>query len=283
MAFIYVTPPPGATGNEAALNGSATVIGPEYERENTRPAAVLTALLILLVHPQYIPPPGMTNVFCALLLGGLLLSSCGSRSSVTTDVNQAALAAHRTVAILPFEVSLKRLRGADIRLQHPPTPAEWRQEKQRERREMAYDLQTQLREALRQQNHDEYTVQFQPVSETNRRLRAAGISYDSLFAQPVPALRRALGVDAVLWGRAVLYQPLPNGVAVAARLLGSAPLLGNGPLNGNDTRADLTIHDGRTGALVWRLAYRRSGAVLPPAELARALVKSSVKTFPYCR
>ena len=229
----------------------------------------------------------MTNFSYALLLGGLLLSGCGNRSSVTTNVDQPALAAHRTVAILPFAVSLDQLRGADIKLAKPdapgPTPAEWRQKKQQRRQDMAYDLQTQLREALRQQNHDAYTVQFQPISETNRRLRAAGITSDNLPDKPVLELRTVLGVDAVLSGQAALYQPLPNGVAVAARLLSDAPLLGHGPLNGNDTRASLTIHDCRTGALVWRLDYQRTGAVLAPAALAQALVKSSAKTFPYFR
>lgn len=230
-----------------------------------------------------------------LLIGSVLLSGCGARTYATRDVNQPVLTAHRTVAILPFEVELDRLRGQDMVYQGtgPVTPEQiaqreqqWLESQRQARKSLAYGLQNRLQDQLRiSVGKGSYTVAFQPVRETNERLRAAGITYDDLFEHSMAEIQQALGVDAVLSGTALLRQPLPNGVAVAASLLNNTPLLLGGPLTGNVTAATLTVHDCRTGDLVWRFTYEQTGsATVPSAEaLVKQMLRPAAKTFPYQR
>ncbi|MBW3130769.1 MULTISPECIES: hypothetical protein [Hymenobacter] len=228
-----------------------------------------------------------------LLLSSLLLSGCGARTYATRDVNQPVLATHRTVAILPFEVELDRLRTQDI-LYHgtsDPTPEQiaqrqqqWTESQRQAREALAYELQRCLHNQVQtMRGQGSRSVAFQPVRETNQRLRAAGITYDNLFEHSMTELQQALGVDAVLSGAATLYQPMPNGVAVAAHLLSNTPLLLGGPLTGNVTTANLTVHDCRSGEMVWRFNYERTGSTTVPTAdaLVKQLLRPAAKTFPY--
>ncbi|UOR05172.1 hypothetical protein MUN82_19820 [Hymenobacter aerilatus] len=228
-----------------------------------------------------------------LLISSVLLGGCSARTYATRDVNQSVLATHRTVAILPFEVELDRLRTQDI-VYHGtgnPTPEQiaqrqqqWTEEQRQARETLAYDLQRSLHNQVQTaKKRGSYPVVFQSVGDTNERLRAAGITYDNLFEHSMTELQQALGVDAVLSGSATLYQPMPNGVAVAAHLLSNTPLLLGGPLTGNVVTANLTVHDCRSGELVWRFNYERTGSTtLPTAEaLVKQLLRPATKTFPY--
>ncbi|WP_226171472.1 hypothetical protein [Hymenobacter lucidus] len=205
-----------------------------------------------------------------LLLG--LLASCSQRVYSTREIVPQALTRHRLVAILPFDVQLARIRLQDIAAAPDP------EKQQEQRRLVAYQLQQELLKQLaeRQAKHP-YSVQFQNVAETNSRLERAGITYDNLNDHSMAELQAALGVDAILSGETSLFQPLPNGLAVALLVLTDT-----GGLAPSEVLTNVTIHDCQSGELVWKFDHQLIGDLSPsPATLARVLVRNSARTFPY--
>lgn len=231
-------------------------------------------------------------VSVALVLVGLLTATgCARQTYTTRTLDAPALGAHRTVAILPFAVELDRLRLRDITYAGR-SPSEdaikqhqdaWTAQQQQDARTLAYALQRNLYEQLQaQQPAGGYTVQFQEVSETNRRLQQAGISYENLLNHDMAELQQALGVDAVLSGQTLLYQPMPNAVNLAARVLLEDNGLLTSQLPSNTATTNLTLHDCRNGQLSWRFDYERAGsASLNPARLSKDLVKAANRSLPY--
>lgn len=210
--------------------------------------------------------------YLPLLLLLSLLAACSQRVYSTREIVPQALTQHRLVAILPFDVQLTRLRLQDIAA--PSNP----EKQQQQRRLVAYQLQQELLKQLteRQTKHP-YSVQFQNVTETNSRLERAGIGYDNLNDHSMAELQAALGVDAILSGETSLFQPLPNGLAVALLVLTDA-----GGLAPSEVLTNVTIHDCRSGELVWKFDHQLIGDLSPsPATLARVLVRNSARTFPY--
>ena len=231
-------------------------------------------------------------LYCLLLSAGLLTATSCTRQAYTTNTMDApALTAHRTVAIMPFEVEQDRLRLRDIRYAGPnPTEEDIKKHQQNwtaaqllERRNLGYQLQQQLQAQLQaQQPGNGYTVQFQNVRETNKRLLAAGITYENLPDHTMQELQQALGVDALLSGQTLLYQPMPNGVNLAARILLNDGVTAGLPSNTATT--NLMLHDCRNGQLTWRFDYERAGsASLNPERLSKDLVKAARHSFPYRR
>lgn len=235
----------------------------------------------------------MPRLVSAALLSLALVagSGCARQTYSTNTLDASALTAHRTVAILPFAVEQDRLRMRDITYAGPNPTEEsikkyqdnWTAKQREEARAMSYELQRLLYEQLQaQQPTSGYTVQFQDVRETNRLLQQAGITYENLLDHDMSALQKALGVDAVLSGQTLLYQPLPNGLNLAARVL----LEGNGVVTSqipsNTATTNLTLHDCRNGQLSWRFDYERAGsASLNPERLSKDLVKAANRSFPY--
>ncbi|WP_019946362.1 hypothetical protein [Hymenobacter aerophilus] len=234
----------------------------------------------------------MTTLLRLTLLAALLLpAACAPRQYAGRTLDAPALAAHRTVAVLPFEVSQDRIRLRDIRYGGTDTTAateqrivgEWTAAQQREAKAVAYQLQQQLLSQLQAQRPAAgYSVQFQPVAETNRRLQQAGIRYETLPQQSMAELQRVLGVDALLSGQTELYQPLPAGLGLAAKVLLNEPVVGPSVIPSSQSTTNLTLHDCRTGQLVWRFDFANSGqAALRPDRLTQRLVKAAAPVFPY--
>lgn len=204
----------------------------------------------------------------------------------------AALASHRTVAVLPFEVTLDglRLRYLPYYMGTDSTAATQQKlsaEQQQEARQVAYQMQQGVADQLlKQQPKHGYRVQFQPVAETNQRLQAAGISYDNLLSQPMSRLRQVLGVDAVLSGQVMLFQAVPKGIGLAVRVLSADPIFPNqnSGLAPSQTTANLALFDCQRDHLVWRYDFARTGPnALKPERLAPRLVKAALPVFPYCQ
>ena len=230
-----------------------------------------------------------------LLLLGSMMALPAAAQVVAYTLVPAALAGHRTVAILPFEVTQDRLRARDIRYGGADTAAATRQRlsqertarQQREIQTTAYRLQALLyAQLLAQAPARGYTVVFQPVSETNQRLLAAGINYQSLPDQTMSDLQRALGVDAILSGQTRLYQPLPKGAEIALRVLSGESIIRlpnqSSVVPRSKATTNFTIHDCATGQLAWRLDQQRAGeAALKPERLAKDLVRAALPAFPY--
>ena len=144
----------------------------------------------------------------------------GAQPAPPTD--GALLAAHHTVAILPFGATVQVMGMHDLTHvtsttktilnqrsgKDGPPPDAAQQQRQME---VAYQMQGLTMQQLQdhQPKHG-YRVQWQPVAETNRRLLAAGIAYAELAGQPLARLQQVLGVDALLTGQVLLYQPIPK-------------------------------------------------------------------------
>ncbi len=236
----------------------------------------------------------MRPFFLFLLVS--LLASCAApgRSTVQT-LNGTALATHRTVAILPFEVEQDRIRLNDIHYMDTDTTLatqkrmeqQWTVRQQQEGRQVAYQLQELLYAQLKAQKPRRgYTVQFQDVRETNRLLQQAGITYENFPDHTLKEVQQALGVDAVLSGQTMLYQPLPHVLGLAARLMVSEPLIGNqqSTIPTSQATTSLLLYDCHANQLAWRLDFERAGnAALKPARLTQDLVRAAVPGFPYCR
>lgn len=152
--------------------------------------------------------------------------------------------------------------------------------------EVAYQMQGLMMQQLQEkQPKHGYRVQWQPVDETNRRLLAAGITYAELAKQPLSHLRQVLGVDALLTGQVLLYQPIPKSMGLALRVLNNEPLLyGPSTVPPSQTEASLALYDCASGRLVWQFDFGRTGPnALPPVRLAPRLVKAALPSLPYCQ
>lgn len=222
--------------------------------------------------------------FLFVLVG--LLTTWGPLAATAQTADAAAtLASHRTVAILPMQVTQPKL--SDMRsLPGDTLTATQRQESSK----VAYQMQELVyAQLLAQRPAKGYSVQLQPVDETNKRLQAAGITYDKLLAQSatLPQLAQVLGVDAVLTGEVLLFQFLPRGMGLAASILLNEPVLPNDPssnLPTSKTGATLLLYDCRSSQLAWNFDFTRTGNnALKPERLAPKLVKAALPVFPYCQ
>ncbi len=206
--------------------------------------------------------------FFSLALAALVLVSCGPKVYKSSAFSEA-LAKHRTVAILPAEVTMQ-LR-----------PNEAKNTTQKQLDDMAmktgYDIQEKMYGwFLRRSDRFNYTVTFQDVSRTNARLKEAGISYADLRTTDRAKLARVLGVDAVIQDRANMEKPMSEGAAVAVGLLVGA--WGNT----NKVQTTINIHDGTSGDLLWKYDYEASGSVgSSSTRLVDELMRNASKRFPY--
>ncbi|MBD2721642.1 hypothetical protein [Hymenobacter armeniacus] len=223
-----------------------------------------------------------------LLSLGLGLLGCARRSFEGQALAPAALAAHRTVAILPFAVQLERLRDvvahAGVWARDSaarPLGSTLENGLLAERRQMGYQLQAALQaEFMRQQAERPATCTFQNPAETNQRLARAGITYENLPTRSMAELRAALGVDAVLAGQTTMHQLLPGGVSIAVFVLSN----GANPMADNTVQTALDIYDTQTGQLVWRFDHELRGKPSTSAvALAKALVRDMKGEVPYLK
>jgi hypothetical protein len=198
----------------------------------------------------------------------LMIAGCGPKIYTAANFS-TALAKHRTVAILPAEVTMQ-LR-----------PNQTKNLTQQQLDDMAmktgYDIQEKMYGwFLRKGNKYHYTVNFQDVSRTNARLKEAGINYGDLKSTDRTKLAKVLGVDAVIQDRANMEKPMSEGAAVAVGLLVGA--WGST----NKVQTTINIHDGASGDLLWKYDYEAQGSVgSSTTNLVDALMRNAAKKFPY--
>ena len=208
----------------------------------------------------------MKNLSFAVLT--LLLFSCGPKIYKSSSFS-TALARHKTVAILPAEVTMQ-LR-----------PNEAKKISQEQLDDLAsktgYDIQEKMYGwFLRKGDKYNYTVKFQDVTKTNALLKQAGISYGDLKTTDRSKIAKVLGVDAVLQDRTTMEKPMSEGAAVAVGLLVGAWEATN------KVQTTINIHDGNSGDLLWKYDYQASGSVgSSSTQLVDALMKNASKKFPY--
>ena len=206
--------------------------------------------------------------FFYLAIISILMIKCTPRTYTSANFS-SALAKHKTVAILPAEVTMKLRPNEAKRV----TPEQIEQMNTK----TAYDIQEKMYGwFLRRSNKFEYTVNFQDVTRTNAKLKEAGISYNDLSTTDRAKLATILGVDAVMQDRLNLEKPMSEGAAIAVGLLVGA--WGNT----NQVNTTINIHDGKSGDLLWKYDYEASGSVGSSTDkLVDALMRNATKKFPY--
>lgn len=208
----------------------------------------------------------MKKIFFACL--SLVLFSCGPKIYKSADFS-SALSKHKTVAILPAQVTMKLRPNEAKRLS-----AEQIDDLSTK---TGYDIQEKMYGwFLRRSDKFSYTVSFQDVTRTNAKLKEAGIAYNDLKSTDRAQLAKILGVDAVMQDRLNMEKPMSEGAAIAVGVLVGAW----GATNKVQTTID--IHDGLSGNLLWKYDYEAAGSVgSSTTRLVDALMKNATKKFPY--
>jgi len=210
----------------------------------------------------------MNQKFVPALLITFLFASCGPKIYKSAEFD-TALGRHRTVAILP----------ADVTTQLRPNQAKKLSEEQIADLSVktGYDIQDKMYSwFLRRSGKFNYTVTFQDVTKTNSLLKQAGIEYKDLATKDRAEIAKILGVDAVLQNRSRMEKPMSEGAAVAVGLLVGA--WGNT----NKVETTINIHDGKSSNLLWKYDYQASGSVgSSTTKLVDALMRNAAKKFPY--
>lgn len=207
------------------------------------------------------------HILSSLFLG-IILGSCGPQIYKSTAFD-SALTKHKTVAILPADVST-RLRPNESKKITPEQLAAMNEKTGFAIQDKMYSW------FLRRSDKFQYTVTFQDVTRTNALLKQAGISYSDLALKERTELSKLLGVDAVLQNRTSLDKPMSEGAAVAVGVIFG--VWGNT----NSAQTTINIHDGQTGGLLWKYDYQASGSIGSSADnLVNALMRNASKKFPY--
>ncbi|MBL7710796.1 MAG: hypothetical protein JNJ86_17125 [Chitinophagaceae bacterium] len=210
----------------------------------------------------------MKKIITLSLLAGFVFASCGPKIYKSSEFD-SALAKHKTVAILPADVTTK-LRPNEAKKITAEQLADINQR-------TGYDIQDKMYSwFLRRAEKYAYTVTFQDVTRTNALLKQAGITYETLASKDRTELAQLLGVDAVLQNRSSMDKPMSEGAAIAVGVIFGA--WGNT----NSVQTTINIHDGKSGNLLWKYDYQASGSVGSSTDrLVNALMRNASKKFPY--
>ncbi len=202
------------------------------------------------------------------LLMGLLFASCGPKIYKSSEFD-TALAKHKTVAILPADVTTE-LRPNQAKKVTAEQIAEMNEKTSYEIQDKMYSW------FLRRSGKFNYTVTFQDVTRTNALLKQAGVNYADLVLKDRAEIAKLLGVDAVLQDKTKMEKPMSDGASAAIGLL--VGVWGNT----NKIYTTINIHDGKTSGLLWKYDYEASGSVgSSSTKLVDALMKNAAKKFPY--
>lgn len=178
-----------------------------------------------------------------------------------------SLVKHKTVAILPFKVTIgyKRL------------PKGFNAEGNRlEELKDGINMQQGMFTYLLRKS-DEYTVGFQDVERTNALLKKAGV-FDKLDETLQDSLSKILGVDAVI-KCSYAYEKTGSEAGAIAKTL----VFGVG---GSTASGDLTmqIYNGSDGSLLWRFYKQMNeGAFSSGNEMMERMMRKVARNFPYLK
>ena len=210
----------------------------------------------------------MKIYFPQLVLIAFVFASCGPKIYKSSAFD-AALTKHKTVAILPADVST-RLRPNEAKKVTIEQLNDINEKTGFAIQDKIYSW------FLRRSDKYQYTVTFQDITRTNALLKQAGISYNDLATKDRTELSKLLGVDAVLENRTSLDKPMSDGAAVAMGVIFG--VWGNT----NSAQTTINIHDGKSGNLLWKYDYDAAGSIGSSADkLVNALMRNASKKFPY--
>jgi hypothetical protein len=198
----------------------------------------------------------------------IVLLSTGCATTYTAENFAEYQSTHKTVAIVPFVVSMNSgNRGKEVT----------REDLLAEEATQSLNFQRAVyTEFLEKVEKKKVTVSFQDIDDTNVLIRRAdGFDEQGKLLLTKQELGELLKVDAVISGSMVLSKPMGTGAAVVTTLL-----VGWGVTN--EAKINLTIHDSSSGALVWSYDHTATGGVISsPQQLAKNLMKNIASKFPY--
>ena len=177
----------------------------------------------------------------------------------------STVAQHKTVAVLPFRVTISYKR----------TPKNFDAEGNKaDEKKSGLNMQSgMLTYLLRKQ--DKYSVSFQDVNRTNALLKQAGI-FDKLDEILPDSICKLLKVDALINSTYSYEKTGSQGAAIAtAILLGAASSTGSGSLT-------MQIYDGKEGSLLWRFYKEMDENIYSSGdELMERMMRKVSRNFPY--
>jgi hypothetical protein len=179
---------------------------------------------------------------------------------------KSKIAAHKTVAILPFTVSLT----------YKKQPKNYDAAANKEKEvQMATSIQSSMYTYLLRKQKN-YGVTFQDVDKTNILLKKAGL-YDKLGESTSDEIAKALGVDAVIGGRFESQQTKSEAGAIATAVIfgGFGGKTGDGSLT-------MTLNNGADGELLWRFFKSMDeGLGSSTDDLVEHMMRKVSRNFPY--
>ena len=199
-----------------------------------------------------------------------LLASCAT--VYTAPDFSEYQARHKTVAILPFDVSINPERRWSVSQQQIDQMAI----------EQAESFQRALyTQYLQGQQRGRFTVEFQDISETNTLLTrkvTSGTTQTLLASMTKSEICDALNVDAVISGEMVLTKPMGTLESIASLHFFKVPG------STNEVHVNTSIHEGDQGRLIWNYDFVQQGSHWASVEsLAKHLIRDTARNFPYRR
>ena len=190
----------------------------------------------------------------------------GSKQVFESPQLKAQVVQHKTVAILPYEVSIT----------YKKQPKNLNPEVDREQeRTMSKSIQSSMYTFLLRKAKN-YRVTFQDVDKTNILLKKAGM-LDKMDEFTKDEIAKVLGVDAVIGGRFETEQTKSQGAAIATAVIfgGLGGKTGTGSLT-------LTLNSGADGELLWRFFKTMDEGIMSSTDdLVERMMRKVSRNFPY--
>ena len=207
-------------------------------------------------------------LLCLISFSALSYSQAfeGSKQVFQSPQLKSMVAQHKTVAILPYEVSITYKKQP----KNLNAEADRNQEKT-----MSKSIQASMYTYLLRKGKD-YSVTFQDVDKTNILLKKAGM-LDKMDEFTKDEIAKALGVDAVIGGRFETEQTKSQGAAIASAVLfgGLGGKTGTGSLT-------LTLNNGVDGELLWRFFKTMDEGIMSSTDdLVERMMRKVSRNFPY--
>jgi hypothetical protein len=207
-----------------------------------------------------------TTLKILVLLCFLSTSLLAQKKIFESPKMKEVIPVHKTVAILPFQVTIKMKK-----LPKNTTVEDIARQEKLEATNIQNSVYTFL---LRKSK--KYTVSFQDVSKTNALLAKAGITQENIATKTMDEVAKALEVDAVISGSVVTDRPISEDGAVALAVLGF------GFVRSNEAKTVMTIHNGADAELLWRYERAVSGSIGSSTDdLVELMMRQIARNFPY--
>lgn len=207
-------------------------------------------------------------LLCLLFLSTLGYSQGfeGTKQIFESPQLKTLIAFHKTVAILPYEVSIT----------YKKQPKNFSAEANRDQEKtMSKSIQSSMYTYMLRKSKD-YRVTFQDVDKTNILLKKAGV-LDKMDEFTKDEIAKILGVDAVIGGRFENEQTKSQGAAIATAVIfgGLGGKTGTGSLT-------MTLNNGTDGELLWRFFKTMDEGIMTSTDdLVERMMRKVSRNFPY--